>query len=103
MKKILLLFAMVIALASCSSNDDEPQDCLQLIEDGVPVTEQLISTALNFTNDPTIANCTAYAAAIGNYLDYFEDITSCFENAELDELVAQFSELRDTLGNLTCN
>ncbi len=102
MKKLILSICVVFLLG-CSSNDNNEPDCLQLIEDGVAITQELIDTAATFALDPSTANCNTYAAAITNYIDYFQDITSCFENQELDDLIAQIEDLQTDLGNLTCN
>lgn len=64
MKKffVMALAIGMISFASCSSDDDAAPDCVAL-------STNIANTSQAYSDDPSDANCEAYAAAMKAYID----------------------------------
>jgi len=101
MKKSLLILLAIFCF-TCSSNDDDNL-CDNLSTDGLEITENLISSALSYFNDPSNAGCLDYLNAAEDYIEYSNSILSCLNAEDRAELEQEIQDLEAEIAILDCN
>ncbi len=92
---------MTIICFACSSSDDD-NNCSGLSTDGIEITQNFITTGLNYFADPTNAACVAYENAAQGYIDYSNSILDCLEADDRAELEEEIEDIEAELANLVC-
>ncbi|MFY0603287.1 MAG: hypothetical protein JXQ93_05025 [Flavobacteriaceae bacterium] len=101
MKKISLVFALMLIFA-CSSNDDSSVDCNDLSTQGIPIIEAFLNTGIAYANDQSVTNCNAYKVALEDYITYNISLKDCVSGTDLVALKAEIAELENGLADLNC-
>lgn len=101
-----ILLAAICLFGGCSKSDDPKIDCqsgFNLHALTTTEVENFSNAAVEYSQDPTPANCNKYKKALSAYIDALDQYEKCaLEYGSIEEWRTSIREAREGIDDLQC-